>query len=131
MALLKFSNEYIVRLHDKVDKRDGYIDKLREEVKRLRVGADEQEVRGEDGEDLLEIDMLEGEEEDFGDPPEGDEEDEKEDAVDDNEEEEEAGGGGGGDEDMEYVDEDVDDSVGTRPRRMKSISGKGGGGRRA
>lgn len=65
VALLKFSNEYIVRLHDKVNKRDEYIDKLRAEVTRLRLG-DEDEVRGDEGEDLLEMDMLEGEEDDLG-----------------------------------------------------------------
>lgn len=66
VALLKFSNEYIVRLHDKVNKRDEYIDKLRAEVTRLRLG-DGEEVRGDEGEDLLEMDMLEGEEDDLGD----------------------------------------------------------------
>lgn len=65
VALLKFSNEYIVRLHDKVNKRDEYIDKLRAEVSRLRLGEGE-EVRGDEGEDLLEMDMLEGEEDDLG-----------------------------------------------------------------
>ena len=70
VALLKFSNEYIVRLHDKVDKRDDYIERLRMEVNRLRTGDGEDEVTGEEGEDLLEMDMLEGEEEDFGDPSE-------------------------------------------------------------
>ena len=64
VALLKFSNEYIVRLHDKVEKRDNYIDKLRDEIRRLRIGEGE-EVRGDDGEDLLEMDMLEGEEDDL------------------------------------------------------------------
>lgn len=70
VALLKFSNEYIVRLHDKVEKRDAYIDKLRDEVRRLRGLGDpdaaDDEVRGDDGEDLLEMDMLEGEEDDLG-----------------------------------------------------------------
>jgi hypothetical protein len=65
VALLKFSNEYIVRLHNKVEKRDGYIDKLRDEIRRLRVG-DSAEIRGEDDEDLLDMDMLEGEEDDLG-----------------------------------------------------------------
>lgn len=68
VALLKFSNEYIVRLHNKVEKRDGYIDKLREEIRRLR-GDDPlgiAEVRGDEGEDLLEMDMLDGEEDDLG-----------------------------------------------------------------
>jgi hypothetical protein len=66
VALLKFSNEYIVRLHNKVEKRDAYIDKLRDEIRRLRVG-DGIEVRGDEGEDLLDMDMLEGEEDDLGD----------------------------------------------------------------
>ncbi|BEI85421.1 hypothetical protein CcaverHIS002_0508220 [Cutaneotrichosporon cavernicola] len=69
VALLKFSNEYIVRLHDKVNKRDEYIDKLRAEVTRLRLGEAE-EVRGDEDEDLLEMDMLEGEEDDLGDEDE-------------------------------------------------------------
>lgn len=56
-----------MRLQERGEKRDRYIDKLREEVRRLRVGGDE-EVRGDEGEDLLEMDMFEGEEEDFGDP---------------------------------------------------------------
>ena len=62
VALLKFGNEYIVRLHEKVDKRDGYIDKLRDEIRRLRLGESD-EVRGDEGEDLLDMDMLIGEEE--------------------------------------------------------------------
>jgi hypothetical protein len=66
VALLKFSNEYIVRMHDKVNKRDEYIDKLRAEITRLRLGEAE-EVRGDEGEDLLEMDMLDGEEDDLGD----------------------------------------------------------------
>ncbi|CAK9781056.1 hypothetical protein CC85DRAFT_299561 [Cutaneotrichosporon oleaginosum] len=69
VALLKFSNEYIVRLHDKVNKRDEYIDKLRAEVTRLRLGETE-EVRGDEDEDLLEMDMLDGEEDDLGDEDE-------------------------------------------------------------
>ncbi|BEJ16272.1 hypothetical protein CspHIS471_0508770 [Cutaneotrichosporon sp. HIS471] len=69
VALLKFSNEYIVRLHDKVNKRDEYIDKLRAEVTRLRLDEAE-EVRGDEDEDLLEMDMLEGEEDDLGDEDE-------------------------------------------------------------
>lgn len=63
VALLKFSNEYIMRLHGKLDKRDAYIEKLRAEVERLRDGGAE-EVKGDDGEDLLEMDMTIGEEED-------------------------------------------------------------------
>lgn len=62
VALLKFSNEYIMRLHGKLDKRDAYIDKLRQEVERLRDGGGE-EVKGDEGEDLLEMDMTIGEEE--------------------------------------------------------------------
>jgi len=63
VALLKYSNEYIGRLHDKVGKRDWFIEKLREEVSRLRDGG-EDEIRGDEGEDLLDIDMTIGEEED-------------------------------------------------------------------
>jgi len=62
VALLKFSNEYIERLHEKVDKRDEYIERLRQEVSRLRTG-EEEEVRGIEGQDLLEMDMMDGEEE--------------------------------------------------------------------
>ena len=69
VALLKFSNEYIVRLHEKVEKRDDYIERLRLEVQRLREGG-EGEIQGEGGEDLLEMDMLEGEEDDLADPSE-------------------------------------------------------------
>ena len=127
VALLKFSNEYIERLHDKVDKRDGYIDQLRDEVRRLRVGGEE-EVRGEDGEDLLDMDMLEGEEEDFGDPPDRDDEDEVEVCEEDGE------GERNEDEGMEDMDEGEleDEVVGSRPKRAKRISqasGKGRGGR--
>lgn len=71
VALLKFSNEYIMRLHGKLDKRDAYIDKLRQEVERLRDGGGD-EVKGDEGEDLLEMDMTIGEEE---------EEDEEEDGM--------------------------------------------------
>ena len=118
VALLKFSNEHIVRLHEKVEKRDGYIDKLRDEIRRLRVGSDE-EVRGDEGEDLLDLDMLEGEEEDFGDPipRHGD----------DNELD-----GQGEDEDDLDGDEDMEDGIGdmevmgTRSRKARSISGKVG-----
>ncbi|KAL7422136.1 hypothetical protein Q5752_002779 [Cryptotrichosporon argae] len=79
VALLRFGNEYIARLHAKVEKRDAYIDLLRDEVRRLRARGlgndgedgqdeeDEDEVRGDDGEDLLEMDMLEGEEDDLDD----------------------------------------------------------------
>lgn len=95
VALLKFSNEYIVRLHDKVEKRDDYIERLRNEVQRLREGLGE-EVRGEDGEDLLEMDMLEGEEDDFADPENSEEgvgEEEEEDEGMDEDSEEWTGGG--------------------------------------
>ena len=87
VALLKFSNEYIVRLHDKVEKRDDYIQLLRREVQRLRMGSNEQ-VTGEQGEDLLDMDMLEGEEDDL----EDEDEEEETDPMDSN-------SGGGEDED--------------------------------
>jgi hypothetical protein len=65
VALLKFSNEYIERLHEKIDKRDDYIERLRNEVARLRTGDSsiDEEVKGGEGQDLLEMDMLDGEEE--------------------------------------------------------------------
>lgn len=104
VALLKFSNEYIVRLHDKVDKRDDYIERLRQEVQRLRVGGMLDEVRGPEGEDLLDMDMLDGEEDDFGDPTE---------------DEEEGGGEDGGGEEGEEEDEEMeeDDEEWTTSRR--------------
>lgn len=124
VALLKFSNEHIVRLHEKVDKRDGYIDKLRDEVRRLRVG-DGDEVHGDEGEDLLDMDMAEGEEEDFGGPHiEEDEDDQYLDG------EGEGEGEGDLDEGMEDEGEVMDELTETRPRRVKSISqasGKGSG----
>ncbi|KAL1407434.1 hypothetical protein Q8F55_006867 [Vanrija albida] len=77
VALLKFSNEYIVRLHEKVEKRDDYIDKLRDEIRRLRGLGDpalaDDEIRGDEDEDLLDMDMLEGEEDDLGDDEDEDE----------------------------------------------------------
>ncbi|RXK39969.1 hypothetical protein M231_02764 [Tremella mesenterica] len=77
VALLRFSNEYIVRLHEKVERRDKFVDRLRGEVKRLREGDDE-EIRGEEGEDLLDVDLTLGEEDEFG-PPDGEgEEDDSE-----------------------------------------------------
>jgi hypothetical protein len=97
VALLKFSNEYIVRLHDKVEKRDDYIDKSRDEVRRLREGGGD-EVHGDEGEDLLDMDMLEGEEDDFAD-------------LEDEDEEEGQGESGEGAEDpssIEDADEDMD-----------------------
>ncbi|ORY32082.1 hypothetical protein BCR39DRAFT_524096 [Naematelia encephala] len=106
VALLRFSNEYIVRLHDKIDKRDGYIDKLRSEVVRLRGLGDpdevDSEIKGDEGEDLLEMDMLDGEEEDFM-------------GVEDEEEND--------DEDME-LGEYEDEGPGKRAR-AKSLSGNG------
>ena len=103
VALLKFSNEYIVKLHAKVDKRDAYIEKLRQEVARLRNGGEGEEVKmvvpilpgsdeeeeddeldglsDEEGEggmqeeevDLLEYDVAAGEEEDEEEDEEGEE----------------------------------------------------------
>lgn len=78
VALLKFSNEYIVKLQGRLDKRDGYIDLLRQEIERLRLragGLDGSEITGEAGEDLLEMDMAEGEEEEFGSEAADEEED--------------------------------------------------------
>lgn len=66
VALLRFGNEYISKLQGRVDRRDSYIEKLREEVKRLREGGEE-DVALENGEDLLEYDWREGEEDEFGD----------------------------------------------------------------
>lgn len=66
VALLRFGNEYISKLQERVDRRDSYIEKLREEVKRLREGGEE-DVALENGEDLLEYDWREGEEDEFGD----------------------------------------------------------------
>lgn len=66
VALLRFGNEYISKLQERVDRRDSYIEKLREEVKRLREGGEEDVALG-NGEDLLEYDWKEGEEDEFGD----------------------------------------------------------------
>ncbi len=134
VALLKYSNEYIGRLHDKIGKRDWYIEKLREEVLRLRNGEGD-EVRGDDGEDLLELDMLVGEEEDEA--PEddsgqeadegGDEDGDVDVDVDDDDEAE-----GVSFDNLETVDEDGDAEMGDdddeyvkggKPRRAKSING--------
>ena len=90
VALLKFSNEYIVRLHTKVDRRDGFIESLKDEVRRLRTGeGDEVTV---DGEDLLGVDMGYGEEDDFGLAEDGDDEDGDAESEDDVEDEDEDGG---------------------------------------
>lgn len=112
VALLKFSNEYIERLHEKVEKRDGYIEKLRAEVARLRrasgalsidedgAAEEEDEVRGDEGEDLLEMDMAEGEE-DYNAPPgdgDGDEEEE--------------GEGGGADHDRDHENDQEEEQGG-------------------
>lgn len=79
VALLRFGNEYIGKLQERVDRRDLYIDKLREEVKRLREGAEGGGVMLDNGEDLLEHDWREGEEDEFGeDDGDGDNEDERE-----------------------------------------------------
>lgn len=66
VALLRFGNEYIGKLQERVDRRDLYIEKLREEVKRLREGGEEEDVTLDNGEDLLEYDWREGEEDEFG-----------------------------------------------------------------
>jgi hypothetical protein len=125
VALLKFSNEYIVRLHDKVDRRDEYIEKLRLEVARLRNGGIEDEITGDGGEDLLEMDMTIGEEDDLeGDGEEMDEEDE--------EDLEGAGGEGAGegDEDMEEEDSKASVRQGKGQNPMMTSNGTGNGSRR-
>jgi hypothetical protein len=114
VALLKFSNEYIERLHEKVDKRDEYIERLRQEISRLRTGEDE-EVRGIEGQDLLEMDMMDGEEEYDG--------------LDDDEEgvegEEEEGEEGDELDEMELDgDDDGDYMEGSRRRSKGGILGK-------
>jgi hypothetical protein len=125
VALLKFSNEYIVGLHDKVDRRDEYIEKLRLEVARLRNGGIEDEITGDGGEDLLEMDMTIGEEDDLeGDGEEMDEEDE--------EDLEGAGGEGAGegDEDMEEEDSKASVRQGKGQNPMMTSNGTGNGSRR-
>jgi hypothetical protein len=122
VALLKFSNEYIVRLHDKVEKRDDYIERLRMEVQRLREGSGE-EVRGADDEDLLDMDMLEGEEDDFADP-EGSEEMEEE-YVDEDEEDEGMGMGMDEEDDAEWTTGSA--SAATSRRKARRVSGANGG----
>jgi hypothetical protein len=97
VALLKFSNEYIERLHEKIDKRDDYIERLRNEVARLRTGdsSNDEEVKGGEGQDLLEMDMLDGEEEYDG--------------LDDDEQLEGEGDGEGLEEGVEVDEEDEDE----------------------
>jgi hypothetical protein len=98
-------------LHEKVDKRDDYIERLRNEVFRLRMGANE-EVRGGEGEDLLEMDMLDGEEEYDG----ADDEDGDDGELEGGEDEEE------GDEmDEMELDEDEQDQDYGVGRRRKSV----------
>jgi hypothetical protein len=114
VALLKFSNEYIERLHEKIDKRDDYVERLRAEVSRLRTGSTEDEVKGGEGEDLLEMDMLDGEEDyDENDDEEGGEED------DEGEEEEGEDVEGEGDEldEMELDGEEDEEYTDSKARR--------------
>lgn len=119
MALLKFSNEYIERLHEKVDKRDDYIERLRNEVARLRTGdADAEEVKGVEGQDLLEMDMLDGEEEYDGLDDEGEEGVEGDEGVGLDEEEEDEDGM----DEMELDQGDGDEEY-TDNRRRKSKNG--------
>ncbi|ODO11452.1 hypothetical protein I350_00232 [Cryptococcus amylolentus CBS 6273] len=108
VALLRFGNEYIEKLQERVDRRDVFIEKLREEVERLRQGGQE-EVRGEDGEDLLDYDWREGEDDEFGEDKDSDEEGEE------GEEEEDVM-----DEGMEV--EDDGSGLSKRPTRTKSFS---------
>nr|XP_018264144.1 uncharacterized protein I303_04026 [Kwoniella dejecticola CBS 10117]OBR86302.1 hypothetical protein I303_04026 [Kwoniella dejecticola CBS 10117] len=89
VALLRFGNEYIERLKERVDRRDNYIERLRKEVTKLRAsasetdtdiqeGLDDEELNLDDDEaedeeaedqgDVLDYDWREGEEEEF-DPP--------------------------------------------------------------
>lgn len=111
VALLKFGNEYIERLHEKVDKRDEYIDRLRSEVARLRLGSSE-EVRGAEGEDLLEMNMLDGEEEYDGDGDQDEEgvEDVDELDLDPNQDHEDQGAGIDEEEDEGGMELDGDDA---------------------
>ncbi|WVQ71480.1 hypothetical protein IAR50_001018 [Cryptococcus sp. DSM 104548] len=96
VALLRFGNEYIEKLQERVDRRDVFIEQLREEVDRLRRGGQE-EVRGEDGEDLLDYDWREGEDHEFGDgkdiEEEGEEDEDQEEGLEDGMEVEGNGGG--------------------------------------
>lgn len=126
VALLKFSNEYIVKLHEKIDRREGYIDKLRMEVDRLRKGEDE-EVRGEEGVDLLDYDFRAGEEdedEEEGDLEEGLDGDEGEDEDFDDVERGEYQTGDNDDEMLDMDDEEqVEDTAANefRPSTRKGI----------
>ncbi|WVQ98578.1 hypothetical protein IAU59_005705 [Kwoniella sp. CBS 9459] len=48
VALLRFSNEYIEKLKGRVDRRDTYIERLRDEVRKLRAGGDaDSELQGD------------------------------------------------------------------------------------
>jgi len=96
VALLKFSNEYIVKLHERVSKRDDFIERLRDEIRRL---CDTSGLEGDD--ELLDVDIREGEE-DFDGPPELDDEDE-----DDEDDDADGDGEGDGDDDGDVgMDED-------------------------
>ncbi|WVO17026.1 hypothetical protein L204_104713 [Cryptococcus depauperatus] len=65
VALLRFGNEYIGKLQERLERRDMFIEKLRDEVRRLRDGS-EKTVRTEEDEDLLDYDWREGEDDEFG-----------------------------------------------------------------
>lgn len=119
VALLRFSNEYIGRLGERMEKRDRYIELLRMEVGRLRGGSGleegEGEVKGDEGEDLLEMDMGEGEEDEYGDAEGGEGVDQ--DGLEEAEEDEEMEGL----EEDELEEEEVP-VISTRPKRAKSLS---------
>ncbi|WVQ78163.1 hypothetical protein IAT38_000246 [Cryptococcus sp. DSM 104549] len=102
VALLRFGNEYIEKLQERVERRDGLIERLMQEVRRLREDGEEDEVRGEGGEDLLDIDWRAGEDDEFGPPDKLDDEGlEEEDLVEEDEDEEQAGEGEDDDMDVE------------------------------
>lgn len=119
VALLKFSNEYIVKLHEKVDRRDKYLERLRTEIRRLRTGGKGEEERMEDGQDLLEFDITLGEEEDEDELEAGEGEEEEEQG--DEEEEDE---GMMEDDDLDGLDEMEDD---TKPKKAGGAGGRSSG----
>ncbi|WVR04952.1 hypothetical protein IAU60_001964 [Kwoniella sp. DSM 27419] len=117
VALLRFSNEYIDKLKGRVERRDVYIDRLREEVRRLRAGEDTPSVEGDytedDIEDILEFDWREGEDEEFNPPDTPDDDGEL--GVDGDED--------GEDAPLEDEDMDVEDDEDEYTGRKRSSTG--------
>ncbi|WRT66871.1 uncharacterized protein IL334_003834 [Kwoniella shivajii] len=119
VALLRFGNEYIEKLKERVDRRDTYIERLRGEVKKLRndetdedVGeGDEDEDEIEEEGDVLDYDWREGEEDEFDPPLEEDDEQDEEEGEEVN-------------EDVEEDEMDIEDNS-NASKKSKSVNGNG------